>query len=203
MRFVGRVSNWNDDKGFGFVAPHDDGTRAFIHIKAFQFGSRRPVDGDLISYETSKDARGRINAINARFAGQRIEKREPRRPIPGLMLGVIFLLAVLVGTLLDIVPAVIPIAYLALSVVSYLVYWWDKDAAGKGMQRTPENTLHFVDLLGGWPGGLIAQQQFRHKTVKATFQSVFWFTVLANLAAVAWLVHNGSARALTTALLGG
>lgn len=201
MRLVGRVSDWNDDKGFGFVVPHGGSVRAFVHVKAFQFGSRRPVEGDLISYEASKDARGRTNAINVRFAGQRIEKREPRKPIPRLLLGVIFLLAVLAGALLGIVPALVPIGYLGLSAVSYLVYWWDKEAAETGRQRTPENTLHAVDLLGGWPGALIAQQQFRHKTVKTSFQLAFWFTVLVNTALMVWLVHNGLARMLTDALL--
>jgi uncharacterized membrane protein YsdA (DUF1294 family)/cold shock CspA family protein len=201
MRLAGRISNWNDDKGFGFVMPHDGGIRAFVHIKAFQFGSRRPVDGDLISYETSKDAQGRINAINARFAGQKkVEKREPRTPLPRLALGVIALLAILAGALRGIVPAVVPIGYLSFSVLSYLAYRRDKSAAGKGMQRTPEGTLHFVDLLGGWPGALIAQQQFRHKTVKASFQSVFWCTVLANVALVGALVHGGLGRVLMEVL---
>ncbi len=204
MRFVGRVSDWNDDKGFGFVVPHGGGVRAFVHVKAFQFGSRRPVDGDLISYEASRDARGRTNAINVRFAGQRIEKREPHSPFTQI------------GAWLDLSDCghggrraryrpgfESLVGYLAVSAVSHAMYWLDKIAAEKGMQRTPESTLHFVDLLGGWPGGLIAQQQFRHKTVKASFQTVFWFTVLANIAVTAWLVHNGSARALTNALLGG
>jgi uncharacterized membrane protein YsdA (DUF1294 family) len=58
-------------------------------------------------------------------------------------------------------------------------------------------------LFGGWPGALIAQQQFRHKTVKASFQSVFWVTVFVNVAVAAWLVHAGIAQLLTSALLGG
>ncbi|GAB3350596.1 cold shock and DUF1294 domain-containing protein [Lysobacter tyrosinilyticus] len=201
MRQVGRVSDWNDDKGFGFVVPHDGGSRAFVHVKAFQFGSRRPVDGDLISYEPSKDARGRTNATNVRFAGQRIEKREPHRPLPRSALGVIVFLVILAGALLGIVPGVVCIGYLVLSGASYLMYWWDKTAATKGARRTPESTLHFIDLLGGWPGALIAQQQFRHKTVKTSFQVAFWFTAMVNMAVVIWLVRNGWVSALTDAVL--
>jgi uncharacterized membrane protein YsdA (DUF1294 family)/cold shock CspA family protein len=204
MRLVGRVVDWNDDKGYGFVVPHDGGLRAFVHVKAFQFGSRRPVNGDLISYDLAKDSRGRTNAINVRFAGQRIERRTPRKavPIPRTVLGMVFLFAVLVGTVFGRVPALLTIDYWVLSTASYLVYWWDKEAAGKGAQRTPESTLHFADLLGGWPGALIAQQQFRHKTVKASFQAEFWITVLANLAAAFWLLHSGTARVLTHMVLG-
>ncbi|MGY0800189.1 DUF1294 domain-containing protein, partial [Lysobacter sp. A286] len=177
MRFVGRISDWNEDKGYGFVTPHDGGDRAFVHIKAFQFGSRRPIDGDLISYAASKDARGRTNATDVRHAGQKIEQRKPYRPFPRLALGVTFLVAVSLGTFFGIVPAMITVGYVLLSCVSYIMYSLDKAAAGKNMQRTPESTLHSVDLLGGWPGALIAQQQFRHKTVKASFQQIFWVAV--------------------------
>src|SRR3546814_10828901 len=72
------------------------------------------------------------------------------------------------------------------------MYWLDKEAAQGGAQRIPESTLHLVDLLGGWPGALIAQQQFRHKTVKRSFQFAFWCSVLANVAIMAWLVRSRS-----------
>jgi uncharacterized membrane protein YsdA (DUF1294 family) len=41
----------------------------------------------------------------------------------------------------------------------------------------PESTLHLVDLIGGWPGGFVAQRYFRHKTSKGSFQFVFFLTV--------------------------
>ena len=120
MRLVGRISDWNEDKGYGFVTPHDGGDRAFVHIKAFQFGSRRPIDGDLISYAASKDARGRTSATEIRHAGQRIEKRKPYRPFPRLALGITFLVAVSLGMFFGIVPAMITIGYVLLSCVSYI-----------------------------------------------------------------------------------
>lgn len=203
MRRVGRISDWNEAKGYGFVTPHDGGDRAFVHVKAFQSGSRRPVDGDLISYAATRDARGRTNATDVRHAGQKIEQRKPHRPFPRLASGIGFLLAVSLATFFGIVPAIITMGYVGLSCLSYVMYCLDKAAAGKRMQRTPESTLHFVDLLGGWPGALVAQQQFRHKTVKASFQQVFWLTVLINAAVNVWLVYSGIARSLTAALLGG
>ena len=84
----------------------------------------------------------------------------------------------------------VPVAAVGLgaSGLSYFLYMGDKFAAQRGGRRTPESTLHLVDLLGGWPGALVAQQQFRHKTVKASFQAVFWVTVLVNVGLVVWLV---------------
>ncbi|MFN3202809.1 MAG: DUF1294 domain-containing protein [Bradymonadia bacterium] len=67
--------------------------------------------------------------------------------------------------------------YLVMSVVSFVMYAWDKRAATKGHRRTPEKTLHLVDLLGGWPGGWLAMRTVRHKTQKRSFRMVFWATV--------------------------
>ncbi len=206
MRHVGRISSWNEEKGYGFVMPHAGGSRTFLHIKSFQIGSRRPVDGDLISYAVTTDSRGRTSAAEVRFAGHKIEvakARKPRKPIPRLAIGIAWLLVSVVGSILGILPVVITIGYVFLSPLSYVMYALDKDAAGKGRQRTPESTLHVMDLLGGWPGALIAQQQSRHKTGKLSFQAVFWTTVLLNIAAVVWLVRSGIAGALTALLLGG
>ncbi|MGH8079535.1 MAG: DUF1294 domain-containing protein [Lysobacter sp.] len=207
MRQAGRISDWNDDKGFGFVAPHDGGVRAFVHVKAFQAGSRRPVVGDLISYEVAKDAKGRTNAVDIRFAGQRVEQQRqragqpaPLRRLPRRALGALALLAVVALAALGRVSVVVPLVWVFFSFVSYLVYWWDKDVAGTRQRRIPESTLHLLDTLGGWPGALIAQQRFRHKTVKASFQATFWITVLINLAGTALVINQGWAQALTELL---
>jgi uncharacterized membrane protein YsdA (DUF1294 family)/cold shock CspA family protein len=213
MRQAGRISEWNDQKGFGFVAPHGGGPRAFVHVKAFQVSARRPAEGDLISYDVETDAKGRRNAINARFAGQRIltpaaapARRAPRKPpmrIPRLAIGVSFLVAVVALMATGTLPAALGLAYLLMSVASYLMYAFDKEVAGKARwRRTPESTLHLLDLLGGWPGGLIAQHVARHKTVKASFQRGFWVTVVMNLVAFAVLWRSGIAATWTAWLLG-
>ncbi|MFW9269288.1 DUF1294 domain-containing protein [Pseudomonas sp. NR3] len=69
-------------------------------------------------------------------------------------------------------------AYGVVSAVAFLLYWSDKRKARSDAWRTPENVLHAVELAGGWPGALLAQQVFRHKTRKVSFQVVFWFVVL-------------------------
>lgn len=57
-------------------------------------------------------------------------------------------------------------------------YWRDKHKARADQWRIPENVLHALELAGGWPGALLAQQVFRHKTRKLSFQLVFWIIVL-------------------------
>jgi uncharacterized membrane protein YsdA (DUF1294 family) len=75
--------------------------------------------------------------------------------------------------------SVIPLAaYGVVSLLAFLLYWSDKRKARADHWRTPENVLHAVELAGGWPGALLAQQLFRHKTRKLSFQLVFWIIVL-------------------------
>ncbi|WP_460419370.1 DUF1294 domain-containing protein [Pseudomonas sp. microsymbiont 2] len=72
----------------------------------------------------------------------------------------------------------IPLAlYPSMSLISLLLYWQDKQQARTQAWRTPEKVLHASELLGGWPGALLAQQLFRHKTRKLSYQMVFWSIV--------------------------
>jgi uncharacterized membrane protein YsdA (DUF1294 family) len=80
------------------------------------------------------------------------------------------------------------------SLLTFIMYAWDKSAAKSGEWRTQESTLHLMSLAGGWPGALIAQQKLRHKTKKQSFRLVFWVTVLLNCGAFVWLfTPNGAA----------
>lgn len=75
--------------------------------------------------------------------------------------------------------SVVPLAaYGVVSLLAFLLYWSDKRKARADHWRTPENVLHAVELAGGWPGALLAQQLFRHKTRKVSFQVLFWMIVL-------------------------
>src|SRR5690606_4743126 len=123
------------------------GERAFVHIKAFQAGPRRPVDGDLVSYAVARDGRGRANAVEVRFAGQRIDRRKPRRPFPRAATGVAALLAAVTAAMAGWLPWIVAAGYLLLGGCSYVLYAVDKKAAARGARRTPEATLHAFD----WP----------------------------------------------------
>lgn len=62
----------------------------------------------------------------------------------------------------------------------YVAVVMDKRKAQTGRWRTPEATLHTLELLGGWPGSFLAQRQFRHKVSKVSYQVVFWVMVGIN-----------------------
>lgn len=77
----------------------------------------------------------------------------------------------------------LPLAlYPLASLVSLLLYWQDKQQARTQAWRTPEKVLHASELCGGWPGALVAQQVFRHKTRKLSYQATFWCIVVMHQA---------------------
>ena len=71
--------------------------------------------------------------------------------------------------------------YIAMSLATFMLYGIDKWQAKKKAWRIPEKKLHLCSVLGGWPGALLAQQIFRHKTQKSSFRLVFWLTLSFNL----------------------
>ncbi|WP_133010276.1 DUF1294 domain-containing protein [Marinomonas flavescens] len=78
-------------------------------------------------------------------------------------------------------PVFLVSLYVVFSIVAFGFYGWDKRAAKKSRRRVPEVTLHWLALLGGWPGAILAQKYFRHKTIKKSFRIAFWLTCVANI----------------------
>ncbi len=54
-----------------------------------------------------------------------------------------------------------------------MAYAIDKWKAEADDWRIPESTLHTLELLGGWPGGIVAQKRLRHKNRKFSYQMIF------------------------------
>ncbi|MEJ5063330.1 MULTISPECIES: DUF1294 domain-containing protein [unclassified Erwinia] len=77
-------------------------------------------------------------------------------------------------------PPPFVIWFLLASTLTCLIYGWDKLAARKGWRRVPESTLLVSGFLGGWPGAIVSQQLFRHKTQKQPFKIWFAITVILN-----------------------
>lgn len=61
----GRISQWNDAKGFGFIKPNDGSEAIFFHISAFS-GAPRPAVGMQVSFNLGRDQQNRTRALDVR-----------------------------------------------------------------------------------------------------------------------------------------
>lgn len=187
MRIEGSLKTWDDERGFGFIEPAQGGQDIFVHIKAFPSGGDRPVAGQRLRFEVEIGPQGKKRARQVEWIKPaRMPATKSRESpaqwgtatlfaIPAFVL-IYGLIALIWGS-----PRLMPLVYLIASAITFIAYARDKSAARRGTRRTPENTLHLLSMLGGWPGALIAQQYVRHKSTKEAFRSVFWATVAINV----------------------
>lgn len=102
MSIEGTLAKWNDDRGFGFIAPRQGGPEVFVHISAFPKDGTRPTVGELLTFEIEVDGNGKKRARNLlRPARPSAPTSRPTAPIrhvekPGI-LGRLVPLVVLAG----------------------------------------------------------------------------------------------------------
>ena len=206
MRFQGKIIEWRDEQGFGFVAQNGDGKRVFVHVKSFTKRGRRPAVDDIITYRIGIE-NGREHAQDVAYAsaiGSVSRKSLDRGRGDSLWgwLASLYVSIVVVSVLIGSLPWNI-LGYLAaVNLLSYIAYAMDKKAAQNAAWRTPEMRLHLFDLMGGWPAGLLAQKRLRHKSGKSSFQTMYKITVLLHLVAVVWLFSSYGSSVRTLLLTG-
>ncbi len=81
-------------------------------------------------------------------------------------------------------------AYAAMSIITFGAFALDKRAARLSRRRVPERTLHTLELLGGWPGALLAMRLVRHKRRKGSYVAALALIIVLHAAAWAlWLAR--------------
>ena len=61
------------------------------------------------------------------------------------------------------------IYFIAINLLSFILFYLDKRKAKKDKWRIKENTLHLTSFLGGAIGSIAAMFMFHHKTKKFKF----------------------------------
>ena len=203
----GKVKKWQEDKGFGFIETAS-GETVFFHISEFK-AQRRPTIGEQVIFVTGQDQQGRVQAqqvqelafVQQQIAqkNKQIRKRNQKRSHQAdfeagqkrrLFLGVGFYGVLVLLAVMDKLSWLIIGWYAALGLITYLMYAKDKTAAQNGNWRTPESTLHFLSMLGGWVGAMVAQTYLRHKSQKPEFRMTYYLTVLINLAGLLFVLMS-------------
>lgn len=189
MRFEGIIKTWNDERGFGFIEPVQGGQEIFVHIKAFSTRTARPQVNQRVSFEVELGPQGKkrarsVEPVRSLRASPRPERNSPAQwGTATLFVIPAFVVVHLVVGVLWKPPIWFVAVYVLASLLTFIAYAADKSSARRGGWRTSETTLHALSVAGGWPGALLAQQFLRHKSAKAEFRSVFWGTVIFNVAA--------------------
>ncbi|MGJ7901301.1 cold shock domain-containing protein [Lysobacter sp. 1R34A] len=84
MRTHGTLIKWNDERGFGFIAPAQGGDELFVHISAFGRGAVRPRLNELVSFEIHTKSDGTRQAVRIMRAGEGRPAASARRRDPDI-----------------------------------------------------------------------------------------------------------------------
>jgi cold shock CspA family protein len=69
MRTHGTLAQWNDERGFGFIAPAQGHGDLFVHVSAFPRDGKRPQIGEQLSFEIEAGPQGKPRAVRVMRAG--------------------------------------------------------------------------------------------------------------------------------------
>lgn len=187
----GRVAQWDAAKGLGFIEAEGGGPRLLLRRADLRgrIKAQGPRVGEPVRFQrqTLKEGKQRalqVHSLAPAPAPAAAPVSAPSRGAPSsARLLVIPVFALLLGWihLSWPLPKPVPLLYGALSMALFIVYGLDKWNARRGGARVAETSLHLIALMGGWPGALLGQHIFRHKTAKPAFLRWTWAMVALNL----------------------
>lgn len=199
MRDQGRLVEWFDEKGYGFIQPNDASKdRVFLHIKDFARQGPRPIVGCALEYTVLLDGDGRYRAQQVTYlkASQtkknvskpKLSKQQAQKLKPMQIACIGYILALAVFTIAGLLSGMVLLFISIINAITYWMYAQDKEAALQGNRRVPEQTLHLLSFLGGWPTAWLAQEKLRHKTQKQPFRKIYFCTIALNILLILWLI---------------
>ncbi|MCU4538354.1 DUF1294 domain-containing protein [Acinetobacter bereziniae] len=203
MRDQGRLVEWFDDKGYGFIQPNDGlKERVFLHIKDFAQKGPRPIVGCALEYVVQLDGQGRykakqvtylkatqtVHAKTNRTSQNKLNAQKASSLQPMQIICIVYIVALAILSISGLLNGMILLFVSIINVMTYWFYSQDKEAAQMNQRRVPENTLHILAFLGGWPAAWLAQQRLRHKTQKQPFRKIYFCTIVFNILLILWLI---------------
>ena len=176
----GYIIHFNDEKGYGFIRTEEQEENIFVHISEVTNTSELE-QGQEVEFKIKKTERG-LSAIQV--------KAGAKRHSPYLIFGLISALFVLLVFAYLSQKTNLLLAYLlSINLATFLLYGYDKSIASGERLRVPELNLQILALLGGSPSALLAQKFFRHKTIKGSFQLLYW-SIVALQAGLLYLFYR-------------
>ncbi len=126
-------------------------------------------------------------------------RRSPYKLYGGSAIGsVLISTGVLIGGGMHALTAYI----LAINGVTFVLFGFDKAIAHGTFTRVPERIFYMLAFAGASPALLLGQKLFRHKTIKSSFQVMFWGIVVVQIALLMYLFFDSNAAIVQVEHLG-
>ena len=149
MRYKGKLIKWNANKAFGFIELNVGGPDVFIHKTALLNRKRTPQIDDIITFSMAKNKEGQYSARDATFLGEKLEKKVLKKPsMLSIYLSFLFLVVITIGYFTGQFPQKLLLGYFCISIITFLVYAFDKSKAQRGVWRTKESTHYLPSQIG-------------------------------------------------------
>ncbi|MBU2886200.1 cold shock domain-containing protein [Gilvimarinus agarilyticus] len=129
----GKIIEWHDAKGYGFISASEVKLRVFFHVSQLRRIKRRPGVGDNVDFELTKDIKGRLNATSVRVLN-------PRETPATVIFALSFLILTAGSLIIFNGPLWLLPVYLVLSVLTFGVTHWISErhnVGAVGCQRIP------------------------------------------------------------------
>lgn len=224
MQRTGTILRFDAERGFGFLRCPQSAADVFFHVRDMDCRAGPPAVGMQVDFEEIHVGGKGPRAMAVRPSGQPAARQGAARPAarpdttrlarseglraatsrqpdgPTASLALFWLALALEAALLGWciahgrLPLVALLVGLLLNLVTFWLYWHDKNAAQRQTWRVREDILHLAALAGGWPAAWWAQQLLRHKSRKPSFRSTYAATVAGHLLVLAALASLPALR---------
>lgn len=175
----GVVVYYNKEKAYGFIDSNEHEKNIFVHFSKIK-NAKELSQGQAVEFQVKKTTKG-LSAVHVIAGAKQTSPYTLFGLISALIIASIFELLYFYQKTNPIIGYMI-----AINSTTFLLYGYDKMISSTKKLRVPEYILHALALLGGSPAGLTAQKFFRHKTIKSSFQLVYWFIVFIQIGLLYW-----------------
>lgn len=171
----GCVVRFNRAKGYGFIKTKQMDKDIFFHISHVKNNDRLFIGGQ-VEFEVLQSKKG-PEAVSVLL--------KTKQSSPFLRYGLVSIILCLLFSIYFAQKMDFFMSYFcAINLVIFILYGYDKIIAGSDKLRVPENIFHFLALIGATPAAFVAQIFFRHKTLKGSFQAMFWMIALLQIGSI-------------------
>ena len=71
----GKITQWHDDKGYGFIQMDNSSQKVFCHISSFIQKQPRPSEGENVSFDIVTNEKGQTSAKKIRYLDRPIQQK--------------------------------------------------------------------------------------------------------------------------------